>query len=273
MLRGLLICITVGVLLSITVGVSVSEEFAAHRPALGLPGSGGMISAEGSLDVAGVSQMNIPVAYTLHQKQRCWGLFWSDDEESDDITGLLSLSLGRSEPGHGLSITGLIMEREGLSGAIQKQLWAETGKWPAIAVGFYDVTDRVDRGGYVVATRQLGGARRRQLELGWPPDEVSAVSADDPRTWGQVIISPEPRGPAPTLPAARHLLTVPLLPSTPRLDGVMGVGEWDEAAAQVHHFAPGEDKGSLLTQDLHEIAQSGAVLAPALRRVLPDNAH
>lgn len=241
MLRTWSICLIAGLLLLVTPIVGMAEEFAAHRPALGLPSSGGMINSEGTFDITGASQMNIPIAYTLHQRQHQWGLHWSDKAESDDIGSLLSLSLGRSQPGRGLSLTVLFMDHEGLTGGIQKQLWPETAKWPAMAAGVYDVTDRVDRGGYVVATRQLGGRRGRRLQLGWPPDEVSAVSTDNPSTWGQLIISGQPMEASPALTAARHMLEVPVLASAPRIDGIIGAGEWEEATAQVHHFAPGEE--------------------------------
>jgi len=241
MTRTWSVCFAVGLLLLVTAIGSVGEEFAACRPALGLPSSGGTITPEGSLDVSGVGQMNIPVAYTLHQRQHRWGLYWGNETDSEDIGSLLSLSVGHSHPGRGLSLSALLMKHEGLSGGIQKQLWPETDKWPALAAGVYDLTDRVDRGGYVVATRQLGGRRSRQLELGWPPDEVAAVSAHNPSTWGQLIISNESLEIPPPLTEARHLLEGPLLSSAPRIDGIIGAGEWEGAAAQVQHFAPGEE--------------------------------
>ena len=172
--------VTVALALLVATTLDAGEEGRSARPALGLPGSGAMIGPEGGLERTGASQINIPLAYTLHRQQRHRGLYWSQQGEPHDIPGLLSFSLGQGQPGQGLSLTALLMEGKGLSGAVQKQLWPETSKWPAIAAGFYDLADRMDRGGYVVATQRIGGRlRSHQLVVGWPPDEGRAVCADD----------------------------------------------------------------------------------------------
>ncbi len=239
MVHACLRSITLGfVLLAICTG-GFSDDFAARRPALGLPGSGGMVNPEGTFDLTGASHINIPLAYTIHAKQHQWGIYWGDEAKPGDIGEILSLSVGSSKPGSGLSLTALHIGSEGFSGAVQKQLWRETGKWPAMAVGLYDVTDRVDRGGYVVATRRLGGRQPTGLQVWWPPEQVSVVSADDPRTWGQLILNHHAA--SAQVEPARPLLEAPEVTSPPHLDGVIGVGEWELAGAQVYHFAPGEE--------------------------------
>jgi len=219
----------------LAVYVSADDE-ALQRSVYGLAGSGVPVNALGEVDPSGAAQLNIPIAYTLHDDQAAGVVVLGKEAGGGSQVGG-GVSVGLFGPGKGLELGGLWLD-DALSGAVRKQVFSETVEWPAIAFGMFDLGDNIDRRGYVVATKQVGTgggvsvARVPRVLTGWwpPAGNGDQARAGAPRTWGQLILREEANSRSEG--SAIPLLMVPAGTVGIQVDGNLAAGEWDDAECQ-----------------------------------------
>ncbi len=238
-MNKLVLALTAGLLLA--AGVSADN----HAPGQVVYGAAGSVvprDASGQVASTGAVHMNIPVAYTLHGGQQAAAVAVGDRPGTGTALNV-GFSLGLGDPGDGLEVGALWLDDD-LTGLVQKQIYPETSKWPALAVGMYDLGDAFSRQGYMVATKQIGtrntGAAWRRpgtVAVCWPPQAAEGPVGTTPRAWGRLSLAESsPSKPAATA-AAAALLAAPVRKMGVQIDGRMSPGEWDDAQQQTMELA------------------------------------
>lgn len=153
-----------------------TDQFSVISP---FPGGGFTIRSDGIIAPGGAMQVNIPLAYAPRRFSSAIGIFAAQSRPGRDIftssfnrNGTLNLGLGFGVQNHGVWLSRMILSEIGLSFGGDSaynallQVVSETKSVPAIAVGIQDITNKLARSPFVVATKQLATRHPVYLSLG-----------------------------------------------------------------------------------------------------------
>ena len=163
--------------------VTATQQFSAISP---FPGGGYSVLPSGEIAPGGALQVNMPIAYVPHELSGVVGVYAAQNRRGDSLgsadgrNGTLNAGLGFGVRGRGVWLSRMGLSTISLGGGdsvynLAVQLAPETSRFPALAVGAQDVTNRRERAPFVVATKALGSSRPLYASVGLGKGRFSTV--------------------------------------------------------------------------------------------------
>ena len=175
-----------------------TDQFSVISP---FPGGGFTIRSDGIIAPGGAMQVNIPLAYAPRRFSSAIGIFAAQSRPGRNIfgseidrNGTVNLGLGFGVKNRGVWLSRMILSAVGFSIGGDSaynallQVVSETKSVPAIAVGIQDITNKLERSPFVVATKQMSSRRPLYLSLG-----IGAGRFAGSRVFGGVSYAPAKR--------------------------------------------------------------------------------